>query len=113
MIRKMFKSFILHSILSFRRRRNLRNTIRQRDFFLLELRSYLRRFLLRRNDKFGDGWGLKKAKYLTLAPIAVEILVSRGSARKIAMDSGTNADKNALFFLLQNQLIELLFFSKK
>jgi hypothetical protein len=31
----------------------------------------------------------KKAKYLSLAPIAVKILVSRGSAHKIATDGGT------------------------
>jgi hypothetical protein len=33
----------------------------------------------------------EKAKYLSLAPIEVEILLCRGSAQKIAMDSGTNA----------------------
>ena len=31
----------------------------------------------------------KKIKYLPLAPIIVEILISRGSAYKIATDSGT------------------------
>jgi hypothetical protein len=31
----------------------------------------------------------KKIKYLPLAPIAVEILVSRGSAYKIETESGT------------------------
>jgi hypothetical protein len=31
----------------------------------------------------------KKAKYLSLAPIAVEILISRGSAYKIVTKSGT------------------------
>jgi hypothetical protein len=38
--------------------------------------------------------GFKNAKFLSLAPIAVEILVSRCSARKIVTDSGTDADKN-------------------
>jgi hypothetical protein len=39
----------------------------------------------------------KKAKYLFLAPIAVEILMSRGSAHKIAADSETNAVKKLNF----------------
>jgi hypothetical protein len=33
----------------------------------------------------------EKAKYLSLAPIEVEILVCRGSAQKIEANSGTNA----------------------
>lgn len=33
----------------------------------------------------------KKAKHLSLAPIAVKILVYRGSAHKIEANSGTNA----------------------
>jgi hypothetical protein len=32
----------------------------------------------------------KKEKYLLLAPIAVKILISRGSAYKIETESGTN-----------------------
>ena len=35
----------------------------------------------------------KKAKSLSLAPIAVKILINRGSAYKIVTESGTNADK--------------------
>ncbi|PJJ07076.1 hypothetical protein CLU83_0217 [Flavobacterium sp. 1] len=37
----------------------------------------------------------KKAKYLLLAPIAVKILVSRGSAHKIETESGTILPENA------------------
>ncbi|PZX93462.1 hypothetical protein DOS84_11420 [Flavobacterium aquariorum] len=40
----------------------------------------------------------KKAKYLLLAPIVVEILVCRCSAYKIVTDGGTNADKKAKCF---------------
>ena len=36
----------------------------------------------------------KEVKSLPLAPIAVEILVCRGSAHKIATDSGTNGSES-------------------
>jgi hypothetical protein len=35
----------------------------------------------------------KKVKYFPLAPIAMEILISRGSAYKIVMKSGTISPK--------------------
>jgi hypothetical protein len=50
----------------------------------------------------------KNAKYLPLAPIEAKILVSRGSAHKIEMDSGTNVDKNAKSFC-SKLIIELIF----
>ena len=47
----------------------------------------------------------EKQKSRPLAPIAVEILISRGSAYKIVTDSGTMFPKNTKSFLLLNQLI--------
>jgi hypothetical protein len=40
----------------------------------------------------------KKAKYFLLAPIAVEILLCRGSAQKIETDSGIMFPKKAKYF---------------
>jgi hypothetical protein len=44
----------------------------------------------------------KKSKSLPLAPIVVEILVSRGSAYKIATESGTILPENAKSFCSKN-----------
>jgi hypothetical protein len=49
----------------------------------------------------------KKVKYFPLAPIAMEILISRGSAYKIVTKSGNNVGKKGQIFLLPKQLIEL------
>jgi hypothetical protein len=49
---------------------------------------------------------VKKAKYLSLAPIAVGILVSRGSAYKIITESGTKFPENAQSFCSQKKIIE-------
>jgi len=49
----------------------------------------------------------KKAKSFSLAPIAVEILLCRGSAQKIVTESGTVFPENAYFFLPLNLLIEI------
>jgi hypothetical protein len=43
----------------------------------------------------------KKAKYHPLAPIAVEILLCRGSAQKIETESGKTSFQKSLIFLLQ------------
>ena len=45
---------------------------------------------------------VKKAKSFPVAPIVTKILISRGSAYKIVVDSGTNTDKKAKIFPLQN-----------
>jgi hypothetical protein len=55
--------------------------------------------------------GIKKSKISSFSPD------SSGNPpvffREIATNSGTNADKNALIFLLQNQLIEHPFLNEK
>jgi len=50
----------------------------------------------------------KKAKSLPLAPIEVEILISRGSAYKIATESGTNAGKKAQSFRSKKTIVKLI-----
>jgi hypothetical protein len=54
-----------------------------------------------------DSKKLEKTKYCLLAPIAVEILVCRGSANKIVTESGTNADKKVKTFCSKKYLCQL------